>query len=171
MTASPTATFVTAEPISATQPAFSCPSVTGIGNPLSMRCRSVRHSRAPPTFTMTSHGPSTSGSATSSTFRRRSSAIRTAFMSVSLGCGCGRSVMADVDTVRVDLDIYEDGTIPLADLAEHAVEVLTAAHRVAPGAEAVCQCRELRPHESRDGGLHFAQTELNGLCAVGSVAK
>src|SRR5258708_15141234 len=120
---------------------------------------------------MTSHGPSTSGSATSSTLRRRSSAIRTAFMSVSLGYGCGRSVMADVDAVGVDLYVYEDRTIPVADFAEHAVEVLAAAHRVAPSADAFCQWRELRRRESCDSGIHFAQGELNVLCAIGAVVE
>ena len=73
ITVSPTATFVTAEPTSCTQPAFSWPIVYGrVGFIRSshwprMMCRSVRHTPAPPTLTTTSSGPVTLGSATSST--------------------------------------------------------------------------------------------------------
>ena len=60
---SPTATLVTAEPTSCTQPAFSCPIVYGSGVLIaashwpSMMCRSVRQTPAPPILTMTSSGP------------------------------------------------------------------------------------------------------------------
>ena len=70
---SPTATLVTAEPTSCTQPAFSCPSVYGSGGAIasahwpSMMCRSVRQTPAPPIRTSTSNGPVTVGSGTSST--------------------------------------------------------------------------------------------------------
>ena len=59
---SPTATLVTAEPTSLTQPAFSWPRMYGSGVPIaashwpSMMCRSVRHTPAPPIFTITSSG-------------------------------------------------------------------------------------------------------------------
>ncbi len=66
---SPTATLVTAEPTSCTQPAFSCPIVYGSDTSIAsshwpwMMCRSVRHTPAPPTFTTTSKGSLTVGSA------------------------------------------------------------------------------------------------------------
>src|SRR6202035_5602604 len=72
ITVSPTATLVTAEPTSCTQPAFSWPRMEGSGVPIaashwpSMMCRSVRHTPAPPIFTITSSGPVTFGSGTSS---------------------------------------------------------------------------------------------------------
>ena len=62
MTVSPTATFVTAEPISCTQPAFSWPSVYGSDWFIAsahcprMMCRSVLQTPAPPIFTITSSG-------------------------------------------------------------------------------------------------------------------
>ena len=72
ITVSPTATLVTAEPTSCTQPAFSWPRMYGSGVPIaashwpSMMCRSVRHTPAPPIFTITSSGPVMVGSGTSS---------------------------------------------------------------------------------------------------------
>ena len=72
MTVSPTATLVTAEPTSCTQPAFSWPRMYGSGVPIaashwpSMMCRSVRHTPAPPIFTITSSGRVIVGSGTSS---------------------------------------------------------------------------------------------------------
>ncbi len=72
MTASPGCTLVTPAPISRTHPAFSCPSVYGkvtldfSAHWPSMMCRSVRHSPAPPTSTITSNGPAMPGSGTSS---------------------------------------------------------------------------------------------------------
>ncbi len=73
ITVSPTATLVTAEPTSCTQPAFSWPRMYGRGVPIaashwpSMMCRSVRHTPAPPILTITSSGPEIFGSGTSST--------------------------------------------------------------------------------------------------------
>src|SRR5215207_8785585 len=72
ITVSPTATLVTAEPISCTQPAFSCPIVYGSEGPMaashcpSMMCRSVRQTPAPPIRTTTSNGFLTTGSGTCS---------------------------------------------------------------------------------------------------------
>src|SRR6266542_3245535 len=86
ITPSPGATLLTACPTACTQPAFSWPRV--YGNPTPDRpahwpptmCRSVRHSPAPPTRTITSHGPATVGSGTSSTTGRCSYLCnRTAF--------------------------------------------------------------------------------------------
>ena len=63
ITVSPTATLVTAEPTSCTQPAFSWPIVYGSVGFIAashwpwMMCRSVRHTPAPPIFTTTSSGP------------------------------------------------------------------------------------------------------------------
>ena len=74
ITVSPTSTFVTAEPISCTQPAFSWPGVYGSSTPdFSAHCpswmwRSVRHSPAAPIRTTTSSGPVAFGSSTSSSF-------------------------------------------------------------------------------------------------------
>ena len=61
MTVSPTATDVTADPISWTHPAFSCPTMNGSPGDVkshipSRTCRSVRHTPAPPMRTMTSSG-------------------------------------------------------------------------------------------------------------------
>ncbi len=78
ITASPTCRCSTAEPTACTQPAFSWPSVYGSGTWVfgshwpSTMCRSVRHSPAPPIRTMTSNGPVTVGSGTSSTTGRSS---------------------------------------------------------------------------------------------------
>src|SRR5699024_2863989 len=72
ITRSPTSTLLTAEPISTTVPAFSCPSTYGSRTPLlsahcpSTMCSSVRHTPAAFTSTSTSKGPSTPGSETSS---------------------------------------------------------------------------------------------------------
>src|ERR1700704_4456638 len=86
ITVSPGATLVTPEPTSCTQPAFSWPSVYGSVTPLldahwpSMMCRSVLQRPAPPIFTITSSGPETFGSGTSSiTGRWWYSCSRTAF--------------------------------------------------------------------------------------------
>ena len=71
MTLSPSATLMTALPTECTQPAFSCPIVYGSATPdfsahcPSRMCRSVRHTPAPPIFTMTSYGSTTVGAGTS----------------------------------------------------------------------------------------------------------
>ena len=87
---SPTATLVTAEPTSWTQPAFSWPRMYGSGVCIaashwpSMMCRSVRHTPAPPILTMTSRGPLIFGSGTSSmTGASWNLWIRTAFTECS----------------------------------------------------------------------------------------
>ena len=61
-TGSPTSSPVTPSPSAATQPAFSCPRVNGIGHgssvvSMSIRWRSEWHAPAPPTRTSTSPGP------------------------------------------------------------------------------------------------------------------
>ncbi len=74
ITVSPTSTFETPDPISCTQPAFSCPGVYGSttcdfsAHWPSWICRSVRHSPAAPIRTITSSGPVILGSSTSSSF-------------------------------------------------------------------------------------------------------
>src|SRR6266508_397546 len=76
ITPSPGATLLTACPTAWTQPAFSWPRVYVNPTPdrsahwPSMMCRSVRHSPAPPTRTITSNGSVIVGSATSSTMGR-----------------------------------------------------------------------------------------------------
>ena len=75
ITVSPTSTLVTPEPISWTQPAFSCPGTYGSTTPdfsahwPSWMCRSVRQSPAAPILTITSNGPGIFGSSISSTFK------------------------------------------------------------------------------------------------------
>src|SRR5690606_33490881 len=92
-------TCSTAEPTACTQPAFSWPRVYGSATPLfsrhwpSMMCRSVRHNPAPPMRTITSCGPVSAGSATSSTSGRRPySFSRTAFIA---GPSLGNEEVAD----------------------------------------------------------------------------